>query len=272
MRVFCCAIVFAFLMSPSIVRTQTFSRVAITPSASTDTRETRLRILPSGDLLGQAIPFVELLSLAYDVPDNLSPRVSQLPEWTVRQRFNIEARVPTSLKLDSKDAATQQRAIQQLIRNLLADRFGLEITFKIERMPVYGLFVAKGGPKLKRAALGNCILDTNPEGCHSFEPGFGHPLNASAVNMSDLSLYLENWTDLPVVDRTALSGLFMMHSQGWRPMKLPPPPPGTTGSGSEFASLPPLSAVLGSFGLLLRRQEESLPLYTVERVHQPSAK
>ena len=90
--------------------------------------------------------------------------------------------------------------------------------------------------------------------------------------MSDLAHYLENWTDLPVVDRTAPTGLFEMHSQGWQPMNLPPPPPGASGTGAEFANLLTLSAVLSSFGLQLRREEESLPFYTVERIDQPNAR
>jgi uncharacterized protein (TIGR03435 family) len=90
--------------------------------------------------------------------------------------------------------------------------------------------------------------------------------------MSDLAHYLENWTDLPVVDRTAATGLFEMHSQGWQPMNLPPPPPGASGSGAEFANLSTLSAVLSSFGVQLRREEESLPFYTVEHIDQPNAR
>lgn len=140
-------------------------------------------------------------------------------------------------------------------------------------MPVYALSVTAGGPKLNRAAVApaDCIMDTSQEGCHNFAPGFGHPLNGRAVDMSDLADYLENWTDLPVVNRTKLAGLFTMHSQGWKPMKLPPPPPGTAASGDEFASLPSLSAVLGDVGLQLVQQQESLPVYTVERIHQPNA-
>ncbi len=271
MRMFCTGLCFMLLLLPSPARTQTFSKVSVTPSASTDTREGRFKILPSGELVGHSVPFVELFSLAYDVPDNPSPRVSPLPGWTVSQKFGIEARVPIPLSLDSKDVATQQRTIQQLIRALLADHFGLKLTVRTERVPVYGLSVVKGGSMLMQAALSNCILDTSPQGCHSFAPGFGHPLNANSVTMLDLTHYLENWTDLPVVDHTALSGLFMMHSQGWRPMNLPPPPPGDTGSGDEFGSLSPLSVVLGSSGLLLRRQEGSIPFYTVEQVYAPHA-
>ena len=55
-------------------------------------------------------------------------------------------------------------------------------------------------------------------------------------------------------------------------MNLPPPPPGASGTGAEFANLLTLSAVLSSFGLQLRREEESLPFYTVERIDQPNAR
>jgi len=174
-RVFRGAIVLAFLVSPSIARTQAFSKIVITPSASTDTRESRLQILPSGELIAHAVPFVELLSIAYDIPENPSPRVSPLPEWAVNQRFDIEGKVPVSKGLDSKDVATQRWMTQHLIRSLLADRFGLQLTVKTERMLVYGLYVGNAGANLTKAALSHCILDTSPEGCHSFAPGFGHP-------------------------------------------------------------------------------------------------
>ena len=272
MRVSYGALVFAFLVLPTIARPQAFSQIAITPSVSADTRESHLQILPSGDLIGHSVPIIELLSLAYDVPDNPSPRLSSLPEWTARQRFDIEAKVPASLELTSKDVATQKQTIQQLVRKLLADRFGLVLHVRTEQMAVYALFVAEGQQKLHPVAEGDCILDTSPKGCHTFAPGFGHPLNAKAVDMSDVAHYLGNWTDLPVVNRTALTGLFTLHSEGWKPMNLPPPPPGTAASGDEFASLPPLSVVLSSIGLQLRRQEENLPLYTVERIHPPNAR
>jgi uncharacterized protein (TIGR03435 family) len=87
--------------------------------------------------------------------------------------------------------------------------------------------------------------------------------------MGDLAHYIENWTDLPVMDRTNLSGLFTVHTEGWIPMRLPPPPPNGNGS-VNFASLPTIFTVLGKLGLELHRQEEILPVYTVERVERPS--
>ena len=55
--------------------------------------------------------------------------------------------------------------------------------------------------------------------------------------MDDLVYYIENRTDLPPVDRTNLSGLFTMHTEGWLPMRLPPPPPNGNGR-VDFSSLP----------------------------------
>lgn len=274
MRAFYFVTISLFLASPVVGQTQTFSKFVITLSSSTNPRDSRLQVMPNGDIVGHAVPIIELLSVAYDVPDNPSRRLSSLPEWTVRQRFDIKADVPASLKLDSKDIATQNRTIKQLLRNILADRFGLVLKVRTERMPVYALSVADASVKLKRAVItsSDCILDTGPGGCHSFVPGFGHPLNGNAVDMSDLANYLENWTDLAVVNRTALTGLFALHSQGWRPMTLPPPPPGAAASGDEFANLPPLSVVLNGIGLRLHKQEESVPIYTVEGIHPANAK
>lgn len=168
--------VLAFLVSPSIAQRAEFTKIVIKASTSTARRGSRLQILPNGDLIGDSIPILELISLACDVPDNPSSRLSALPEWTARQRFDIEAKVPVSLKLDSKDTETQKQTMQPFIRALLADHFALVLRARAERMPVYAL-VAKGVPKLSKAAItsSDCILDTGPQGCHGFAPGFGHP-------------------------------------------------------------------------------------------------
>jgi uncharacterized protein (TIGR03435 family) len=89
--------------------------------------------------------------------------------------------------------------------------------------------------------------------------------------MDDLVHYIENWTDLPVVNRTALSGLFTVNSEGWAPMRLPPSPPNATPAVNPFAGLPTIFTVLGKLGLALQRQEDILPVYTVERIERPAA-
>lgn len=138
-------------------------------------------------------------------------------------------------------------------------------------MSVYALSVATGGPKLQKSPVADraCIFDTDPEGCHSFLPGLGHPLHARAIDTDDLAHYIENWTDLCVVNRTALHGLFAVNTEGWMPIRLPPPPPGDTPVANPFAGLPTIFTVLGKLGFELKQHEDTLPVYTVEHIERP---
>jgi len=162
--------------------------------------------------------------------------------------------------------------MQGMIRGLLADRFKLVMRVEEKTMPVYALTVANGGPNLQKSTIAekDCILDTGtPEGCHNFVMGRGHPLNARAINMDDLAQYIENWTDLPVVNRTAVSGLFAVETEGWTPMRLPPPPPGNP-PGVRFDDLPTIFTVLRTLGLELKQQTATVPVYTVEHIERPA--
>jgi uncharacterized protein (TIGR03435 family) len=262
---------FLLLTLPAAARAQAFEKITIKPGRSADPLNRRVQVLPSGDLIAHSVPVIRLLSYAYGVPANPSPRLSSLPDWTFGERYDIEGKAPAnSFTASSQDGEAQSRT-QQMIRRLLADRFSLVMRVEHERMSAYALTVSGSGPKLQKSAvtMKDCIFDTAPEGCHNFVIGFGHPLDANAISVDDLAHYIENWTDLPVVDRTNLSGLFTVHTEGWLPMRLPPPPPNGN-ANVNFASLPTIFTVLGKLGLELHRQEEILPVYTVERIERPS--
>jgi len=70
---------------PPLARSLHFASVIIKASASSAPSTSRLQILPNGDLIGHSVPAVELMSLAYAVPENPSPRLSSLPDWAVRE-------------------------------------------------------------------------------------------------------------------------------------------------------------------------------------------
>ena len=271
--VFCKPVVYVLLILPAVAQPQEFVTIAIKPSRSADPRTARMRVLPNGDLVARAVPVLVLLSYAYDVPINPSPRLSGLPGWTAPERYDIEAKAPANaIPFGLKSEQVRRRA-QQMIRQLLADRFRLVMRVENKRMPVYALSVASGGPKLQKPPVTDeeCTFDTDPKGCHSFIGGFGHPLHAKAIDMDDIARYIENWTDLPVVNRTALVGLFTVNTEGWVPMRLPPPPPGVTPAANPFAGLPTIFTVLRKLGLELKEQEDTLPAYTVEHIERPPA-
>jgi uncharacterized protein (TIGR03435 family) len=273
MSVFRQAVICLLVVLPAVAQSRAFATITIKPARSDDARNARLRVLPNGDLLASAVPVITLLSHAYDVPVNPSPLLSRLPDWTIREKYDIEAKAPANAIPPGLQDSEARSRIQQMIRGLLAGRFRLVMRVENRTMSVYALAVAKGGPKLQKSAISgrDCLFDTDPEGCHNFVGGLGHPLNAKAIDMDDLVHYIGNWTDLPVVNRTAISGLFTVDTEGWAPMRLPPPPPSATPAMNPFAGLPTIFTVLGKLGLELKRQEDNLPVYTVERIERPAA-
>jgi uncharacterized protein (TIGR03435 family) len=273
MSVFCRAAVYLLVALPAGAQSQSFATITIKPVRSADPRNARVQVLPNGDLIASAVPVATLLSYAYDVPVNPSPRLSPLPDWTFREKYDIEAKAPTNGVTPTLQDSEARSRIQQMIRGLLGARFRLVMRVENKTMSAYALTVASGGPKLQKSAIAekDCTFDTDPEGCHSFVGGRGHPLNAKAIDMDDLVHYIENWTDLPVVNRTALSGLFTVITKGWTPMRLPPPPPNATPVVNPFSDLPTIYTVLGKLGLELNRQLDILPVYTVEHIERPAA-
>jgi uncharacterized protein (TIGR03435 family) len=266
MRLFYKATAYLVLSLPAIAQSQTFAKITIKPTNSADPSNMRMQILSNGDLIANAVPVIMLLSYAYDVPVDPSPRLYSLPDWTIRERYDIQG------KAIAKAVSPNSRIRnQQEIRELLADRFKLAMRTENKKMSVYALTVARSRPNLQKSALTDkdCTFDTGPEGCHNFVPGFGHPLNAKAIDMDDLAHYISNWTDLPVVNRTSLTGLFTVHTEGWRPMRLPPPPPDAPPDVNHFAGLPTIFRVLDELGIELNRQVETLPVYTVEHIARP---
>jgi uncharacterized protein (TIGR03435 family) len=225
MSVLCKAVVFLLLALPAVAQSQAFEVISIKPARSGDPRNMRMRVLPNGDLNASAVPVLLLLRYAYDVPVNPSPRLSGLPGW--RETYDIEAKAPANAVPPGLPESEKRGRMQGMIRGLLADRFKLVMRVEQKTTPVYALSVASGGPNLQKSTIAekDCIFDTGtPESCHNFIVGRGHPVNARAINMDDLAQYIENWTDLPVVNRTAVSGLFAVETEGWTPMRLPPPP------------------------------------------------
>jgi len=271
MAKWCQAVVFLLLAWPAVAESQTFEAVSIKPVRSGDPRNMRMRVLPNGNFTASAVPLLLLVQYAYDVPVNPSPRLSGLPAW--RETYDIEATAPANAVPAGLPDGEKRRRMQGMVRRLLADRFKLVMRVEQKTMSVYALTVASGGPNLQKSTIAekDCIFDTGtPESCHNFVEGRGfHALHARAITVDDLASYIENWTDLPVVNGTTLGGLFAVETEGWRPMRLPPRPPAFP-QVPNFDDLPTIFTVLRKLGLELKQREDTMPAYTVERIERPA--
>ena len=124
------------------------------PARSTSPSGAPLQVLPGDDLIGSAVPVIVLLSYAYDVPSNPSPRPSNLPDWTIREKYDIEAKAPANTTPVGLQAKEVRDRVQQMVRGLLADRFRLVMRVENKTMSVYALSVASGGPKIASTLAG----------------------------------------------------------------------------------------------------------------------
>ena len=84
----------------------------------------------------------DLLYRAYAVDDPYA-QISG-PAWIDTQEYDIAVKIPTG--------ATKEQ-FQQMLRNMLAERFRLVVHHDTKVLPVYELVVAKNVPKLKESAL-----------------------------------------------------------------------------------------------------------------------
>src|SRR5438477_12855929 len=123
MSVFCQAVVCLFVALPAVAQSQAFATITIKPARSAQPRNARVQVLPNGDLIASAVPVVRLLSYAYDVPVNPSPRLSGLPGW--RDTYDIEAKAPANNIPAGLPESEKRGRMQAMIRGLLADRFKL---------------------------------------------------------------------------------------------------------------------------------------------------
>jgi uncharacterized protein (TIGR03435 family) len=142
---------------------------------------------------------VDLISMAYGME---SDKVLGGPNWLDWDRFDVAAKAPQGTKQDE---------LNQMLQNLLADRFKLVVHKDSKPMPAYALAVGKDNkPKMKQAAGGG-----QPE-CRPVQNAApGAPPNQS---LSCHNMTMETFAQVlrgfaggtyladPVVDKTGLTG------------------------------------------------------------------
>jgi uncharacterized protein (TIGR03435 family) len=100
-----------------------------------------------------------LIEEAYGVE---ADQISEAPTWVNDEKYDIEAKVDTSVADELQKLSPDQRMLEKrrMLKELLADSFKLTLHRETRELRVYALVVAKNGPKLQEAKPG----DTYPNG------------------------------------------------------------------------------------------------------------
>ncbi|HEY7336869.1 MAG TPA: TIGR03435 family protein [Bryobacteraceae bacterium] len=213
-------------VSPGEAPRRNIARVSRTPE----------RIAFPAALLGDVVAF------AYGFPID---RVERRPQWMYDDRYDVA--VTTS-------APTSLPRQKLLLQKLLEERFGLVVHRTSNESPVYFLVP---GP--------NVNLTPTQEAGAVDVPEFSTTLGgsglrglicvASHVSMSDLAAWLYRQLQLPVLDKTGITGLFDIEIPG-----LPP-----RGGSDET-----IRAVRNALGLDLELHRGTAETLIIDRVERPS--
>ena len=139
------------------------------------------------------------------------------PDWMGGERFDIAATLP---------AGAKQEQVPDMLKALLADRFGMKFHRETRDFPVYGLVAAKGGLKMQESApdpddptdqpkAATNVTGTGGRGGVHLDYGHGsfftmadNKFTARKLPMSSFAEVLARFEDRPVVDMTELKGSY----------------------------------------------------------------
>ena len=221
-----------------------------------------------------------LIRLAYLVfptgqPNALvSPTVFQMPisggpSWIDSDRFSIDAKAEGRVNVEMMKGPMMQR--------LLEERFGLRIHRDSKQTDIFELAVAKNGPKLRSATVGQCVTyDRNdpppasPETvvCGTLRWNANGGFDVFGATMMDLSRALSAYVDREIVDRTGIAGRFDIHLD-WSPAD------GRYAGGDAGSSLPPgeeasIASAMKKIGLQIRSGKGSTQTLVIDHVDPPT--
>jgi bla regulator protein blaR1 len=231
------------------------------------------QVLPSGRLHMQNLPLRAIIGVAYGLPFQGPSRISGGPNWIYSDTFDIEATAEKGAIPEHASVAVREAKAREMLRGLLADRFKLNLRIDMKESPVYTLTVAKGGLKLKKADFqeNNCPEDeSNGKGCHRLSGGQGRGLHGAAINPADIAQFVSNWSDRPILDKTGITELYKIDTDGWAPLVQFGPPTSDEAKAESDPSRPSLFSILEQVGLKVEARRAPVEIYVVERAEKPS--
>ena len=205
-----------------------------------------VQTVPGGRVLIEA-PLVDLIGAAYGIPypGLTNAQIIGGPAWirSSPDAYDVELPLPLGTGPGSLFPAARDGAARLMLRDILAERFGLVVHSTTKTLPIYQVRVAAGGARLSAANTPAAFWGGRGRGVH----GQG--------SVSDFVRFVEHWTDHPLVDRTGLNGLFRFETEAWLPMTIPgqgPPPWNRWEDGRLISQVPTVFEVFNKLGLDLK--------------------
>lgn len=162
-------------------------------SASTG-RQTRISRTPQRIAFGAA-QVGDLIAFAWDLPLD---RVERRPQWMYDDRYNVAVTTADPAGLPDQ---------KLMLQKLLEERFGLMVHKTSYPSPVY--FLVPGAKVNLTKTAESDAVDIPEFQNEPLQPGVLRPsIYATHMSMSDLAAWLYPELQLPVLDKTGITGFF----------------------------------------------------------------
>jgi len=256
----------AWVLVAARVLNAQFEVASIKPNPPGGVSTGMVRFLPGGRLSAQQVLLRFFIQNAYD----LRPfQILGAPDWINSAGYDIEAKA-------EGDSTPEQ--MQQMMQQLLEDRFRMKAHRETREMPVYELAAAKGGVKLPEAKEESCLspqLDgpgaTPPCGRAMVRIGRtgGVQIQGEKIGIGELIRILTNLMGRIVIDKTGFTGVFDAQigfalDDALAGLPHPPGPPEETSQQSIFVAV-------GRLGLKLESAKGPVEVLVIDHVEKPSA-
>lgn len=213
-----------------------------------------------------------LITLAYGIRYscfivNEAALLSGGPKWALTERFSVEAAIPADTPpytLEQLDAGTAP-ALQAMLRNLLKERFRLELRSTAKEMRAWVLTAVPGSARPQAARAGEprrANLSIEPDENKEF---IVHVVG-NRISVADFGHVLEAATHGPVVDHTGFPNEYSFN------LKFAPLEPfsGTLAS-IVAATSPTIFTSLHEIGMKLEHTTAAVDAWVIESAEKPSA-
>jgi uncharacterized protein (TIGR03435 family) len=234
-----------------------------------------------------------LIQWAYGLLGHSDEVVLGGPKWLDTDRYDITAKMDSSVADQLKKLGVDQREIaqQQMVQSLLADRLKLKTHRETRVFPVYALTIAKGGLKLHEAKPGdtydkatfphsNAFAEGDLKAGHLFGVGGSSPggqrtmtLYGFGVSIPALATKLNAFVGMIVQDKTGLTGKYDFTLKfAMIPMGGAAAPDGqSVPVASDPAGGPGLlAAIQQQLGLKLESTKGPVEVVVIDHVEKPS--
>ena len=230
---------FVLLSFAVALNAQQFDVTSVKPHAESD-ETPYVRAFPGGRFQAVGVTPLALIRVSYRIP---SPLILGGPGWMSTERFDLQA---------TGGRGSRLRDMQEEIRAMLADRFGLVAHFEAKEMPVLALVTSK---------LGADRLIVSAEETVNQMTITARSISGRHVTMAQVAQALSDSTQEVIVDGAGLDGFYDVEL-AWLP----------DGETPAEDSPPGLVELLREkYGIGVKRTRQSVSTLHVDRIEKPSS-